>query len=193
VTAPVAQTPVGDYVRALASTAAVPGGGSAAALAAAMGCALVAMVARLSVKRAADPAAAQTLQSLVPDAERLTERLLALSQDDIDAYQAVVVIRRNRPDATAELREAYRRAAEVPLESAQAAWEGIRLLGRLRPLAWSMTASDAEAAGLLLGAGLRAALSNVAVNLPELEGDVRVRIERAYRELQAAASTQALP
>src|SRR6202043_3979206 len=42
---------VGDYVQALASTAAVPGGGSAAALAAAMGAALVSMVAKLSAKK----------------------------------------------------------------------------------------------------------------------------------------------
>ncbi len=43
---------IGDYLQALASTAAVPGGGSAAALAAAMGAALVSMVAKLSAKKA---------------------------------------------------------------------------------------------------------------------------------------------
>jgi methenyltetrahydrofolate cyclohydrolase len=50
VTAVKAQT-VGEYLAALRSTAAVPGGGSAAALSAAMGAALVSMVAKLSARK----------------------------------------------------------------------------------------------------------------------------------------------
>src|SRR6202011_3526614 len=55
---------IGDYVQALASTAAVPGGGSAAALAAAMGAALVSMVAKLSAKKAKVDADREVLEGL---------------------------------------------------------------------------------------------------------------------------------
>ena len=50
---PVKAQTVGEYLAALGSTAAVPGGGSAAALSAAMGAALVSMVAKLSARKAA--------------------------------------------------------------------------------------------------------------------------------------------
>lgn len=183
---PVSETPIGEYLRALASTAAVPGGGSAAALAGAMGCALVSMVAKLSVKRAADEAAARTLEDLVPEADRLGQRLLELSQEDVEAYREVVRTRRERDPDPKSLAQASVRAAQVPLEAARAAAGAIELQRRLEPLAWSMTASDAEAAGLLLQAGLRAALANVAINLPELEGEARQRIEAEYRRLKGA-------
>ncbi|HYM50811.1 MAG TPA: cyclodeaminase/cyclohydrolase family protein [Candidatus Limnocylindrales bacterium] len=184
---PVRHTPIGEYVQALASTAAVPGGGSAAAVAAAMGCGLIGMVARLSARRAKDPASAATLEQLVPEAEALADRLMTLSQDDVDAYRAVVTARREGAAAEA-LAAANLRAAEVPLETARAAAAAIALHRRLQPLAWSMTASDADAAGLLLGAGFRAALANVAVNLPELKGEARDRIQRALVELQRTNS-----
>ena len=184
---PVSETPVGEYLRALASTAAVPGGGSAAALAGAMGCALVSMVAKLSVKRAADAAGAQTLERLVPEADRLMERLLQLSQEDVDAYREVVATRRQRPGDREALARVSQAAAEIPLQAARAAARAAELQRQLKPLAWSMTASDAEAAGLLLDTGLRAALANVAINLPELEGEARLRIEADYETLRKAA------
>ena len=62
---------VGDYVQALASTAAVPGGGSAAALAAAMGVALVSMVAKLSAKKAKAAEDREILNGLVPEFDQL--------------------------------------------------------------------------------------------------------------------------
>src|SRR2546429_9819974 len=87
---------VGDYVQALASTAAVPGGGSAAALGAAMGAALVSMVAKLSAKKCKEVEDREILTGLVPEFDQLAARLLALSQDDIDAYRAVIDARKLR-------------------------------------------------------------------------------------------------
>ncbi|TMF12727.1 MAG: formiminotransferase-cyclodeaminase, partial [Chloroflexi bacterium] len=65
-TTPVRDQTVGDYLQALASTAAVPGGGSAAALGAAMGAALVSMVAKLSAKKAKAVGDRDVLTGLVP-------------------------------------------------------------------------------------------------------------------------------
>jgi formiminotetrahydrofolate cyclodeaminase len=48
-----------------------------------------------------------------------------------------------------------------------------------------MTASDLAVASELLETGFAGALGNVAVNLPELQGDAVARIERAYLELRA--------
>ena len=174
---------VGDYLQALASTTAVPGGGSAAALGAAMGAALVSMVAKLSARKATADRDREVLTGLVPELDQLAARLLELSQDDIDAYRAVIEARKSGAQGEA-LARAYERAAEVPLATATAAARGLALLPEVSKRAWEMTASDLAAGSELLQTGFHGALGNVAINLPELTGVVAARIERAYRELR---------
>jgi len=175
---------IGGYMQALASTSAVPGGGSAAALAAAMGAALVSMVAKLSAKKARTDEIRAALSGLVPELDQLADRLLELSQDDIDAYRAVIDARKSGT-AGAALERAFERAAEVPLATASAAARGLALAAETSRNAWDMTASDLAAGSELLQTGRDGALANVAINLPELRGEPAVRIERAYRELMA--------
>ena len=175
---------VGEYLQALASTAAVPGGGSAAALGAAMGTALVSMVAKLSAKKAKAAEDREILTGLVPQFDRLAARLLELSQDDIDAYRAVIDLRKSGAQGEA-LGRAYERAAEVPLEAATTVARALVLLPEVSKRAWEMTASDLAVGSELLQTGFAGALGNVAINLPELQGEAAARIERAYLELRA--------
>jgi formiminotetrahydrofolate cyclodeaminase len=174
---------IGDYLDALASTAAVPGGGSAAALAAAMGAALLSMVAKLSARKTKTQEDSEVLTGLVPELDRLVAHLLELSQDDIDAYRAVIEARKSGAQGAA-LARAYERAAEVPLEAASTASRAIALLPEISSRSWEMTASDLAVGSELLQTGLSGALGNVAINLPELRGDAAARIEGAYRELR---------
>ncbi len=174
---------VGDYLEALASTAAVPGGGSAAALGAAMGAALLSMVAKLSARKARRVEDREVLTGIVAELDQLTARLLELSQDDIDAYRAVIEARKSGAHGEA-LARAYERAAEVPLAAATAAARGLALVPEVSKRAWEMTASDLAAGSELLETGFAGALGNVAINLPELQGDAAARIERAYLELR---------
>ncbi|HEV2014164.1 MAG TPA: cyclodeaminase/cyclohydrolase family protein [Candidatus Dormibacteraeota bacterium] len=175
---------VGDYVQALASTAAVPGGGSAAALGAAMGAALLSMVAKLSAKKAKADLDREVLTGIAPELDQLAARLLELSQDDIDAYRAVIEARKSGAQGET-LARAYERATEVPLATATAAARGLALLPEVSKRAWEMTASDLAAGSELLQTGFHGALGNVAINLPELTGEAAARAEHAYRELRA--------
>ena len=175
---------VGDYLQALGSTAAVPGGGSAAALGAAMGAALLSMVAKLSAKKAKAEGDRERLLGLVPELDQLAARLLELSQDDIEAYRAVIDARKSGAQGEA-LTRAYERAAEVPLATATAAARGLALLPEISKRAWEMTASDLAAGSQLLETGFHGALGNVAINLPDLTGEAAARVERAYRELRS--------
>jgi formiminotetrahydrofolate cyclodeaminase len=177
---------VGEYLEALASTAAVPGGGSAAALAAAMGAALVSMVAKLSARKAKAAEDREVLTNLVPELDQLASRLLGLSQEDIEAYQAVIDARKSGATGPA-LARAYQRAAEVPLEVATVASHVIAMLPEVSRRAWDMTASDLAVGSELLQTGLSGALGNVAINLPELQGDAAARIEAAYQALRRDA------
>lgn len=177
---------LGDYLEALGSTAAVPGGGSAAALAAAMGAALVSMVAKLSARKAKTVEDRERLTSLVPELDQLAARLLELSEQDIQAYRAVIEARKSG-DRGEALAQAYERAAEVPLEVATATSRAIALLPEVSRRAWEMTASDLAVGSELLQTGLSGALGNVAINLPELRGDAAARIEAGYRKLREVA------
>src|SRR3954467_11272863 len=69
----------------LASDAPVPGGGSAAAYAGAMGAALAAMVARITLKKATS----EELKSYIEETDNLRSDFLRLVDDDSAAYARV--------------------------------------------------------------------------------------------------------
>src|SRR5260370_34328928 len=111
----------------MTSTAEVPVGGSEAALGAAMGAALLSMVAKLSAKKAMAVGDHEILTGLVPEFDQLAARLLELSQDDIDAYRAVIDGRKSG-DQGAALARAYELAADEPLAAAAGAARGLALV-----------------------------------------------------------------
>jgi formiminotetrahydrofolate cyclodeaminase len=84
-----------------------------------MGAALVSMVAKLSARKAKTGKDREILTGLVPQFDELAARLLELSQDDVDAYRAVIEARKSGAQGEA-LARAYERAAEVPLAAATA-------------------------------------------------------------------------
>jgi formiminotetrahydrofolate cyclodeaminase len=141
-------------------------------------------VAKLSAKKARSEEDRRALTDLVPAIDALSERLVALSQQDIEAYRRVIDSRKgNLPEDALE--RAYERAAEVPLETAEAVQECIRLAADVSPRAWEMTASDLAVGNELLQTAMGGALANVAVNLPELKGEAARRIEARYLRLRA--------
>ena len=125
----------------------------------------------------------EVLEGFVPELDQLAARLLQLSQDDVDAYRAVIDARKSGAQGDT-LGRVYERAAEVPLASATAAARVLAILPEVSKRAWEMTASDLAVGSELLEAGLAGALGNVAINLPELQEDAAARIERAYLELR---------
>lgn len=167
--------PVHAFLERLGSSDPVPGGGSAAALAAAMGAALVAMVAELTIGRPAYAEHEETIRRLRFDAlDRRTE-LLELAQQDADAYDIVVRARHLPKDSEAEkaarrsaLEAAMLEAARIPLRAAVVASEVLDLAARIAPIGNRNAVSDAGVAAQLASAGLRGALLNVRINLPYL-------------------------
>jgi len=194
--------PVHAFLERLGSSDPVPGGGSAAALAAAMGAALVAMVAELTIGRPAYAEHDETTRRLRFDAlDRRTE-LLDLAQQDADAYDVVVRARHLPKDSEAEkaarnsaLEAAMLEAARIPLRAAVVASEVLDLAERIAPIGNRNAVSDAGVAAQLAAAGLRGALLNVRINLPYLAEDEPMRAtapaEVARLEALAAKGEQA--
>src|SRR5689334_12423352 len=80
---------VTDYLDALASAAPTPGGGSASALAAAMGAAMVVMACNLTVGREQFQAVEAELRAVQAQATAAQQDLAAAVDDDTAAYDAV--------------------------------------------------------------------------------------------------------
>jgi formiminotetrahydrofolate cyclodeaminase len=181
---------VQELLERLGSSDPVPGGGSASALAAAMGAALVAMVAELTIGRAEYAEHEETVRHLRFDAIERRAELLSLAQEDATAYDAVVRARRMPKDTEAEkagrsqaLGKAMVGAARAPMRAAIVAGEVLDLAERIAPIGNRNAVSDAGVAALLAASGLRGALLNVQINLPHLPADEPMR-ESAPAEIE---------
>jgi formiminotetrahydrofolate cyclodeaminase len=173
---------VDAFFERLGSSDPVPGGGSASALAAAMGAALVAMVAELTIGRPAYAEHEETVRKLRFDALERRAELLGLAQQDADAYDLVVRARHMPKDSEAErvartaaLSAAMVAASRAPLRAAVVASEVLDLAERIARIGNRNAVSDAGVAALLGAAGLRGAVINVRINLPYLPADEPMR------------------
>ena len=175
---------VAAFVDRLASAEPVPGGGSAAAIAASLAAGLVAMVASLSLDRPKYAQHAALHADAIAAARELAGRFLQLADEDAGAYAgfgAAMKLPREteheREVRSAAIAQAARVASEVPFRTVQACAEVVAYAEALAGRSNRNASSDLEVAALLSVAASRAAAANVYVNLPSI-GD-----EEAAREL----------
>lgn len=163
---------VADLLAAFRSPDPTPGGGSASALAGALGASLLAMVAGLPKARAASAEDAARLSAAGERCAACSAELAALVDRDSEAYDLVVAAYRKPKGSDAEkasrsaaIQDAMRAAIAAPLDvmrvCAAAAEQGVAVAALGNPSA----SSDVQVGFALLGAGLRGAALNVDVNL----------------------------
>ena len=167
---------VADLLRAFRSSDPTPGGGSAAALAGAVGASLLAMVAGLPKSRAATTEDTDRLNAAGGRCASFGATLEALIDRDSQAYDLVVAAYK-RPKATdadkaarsAGIQSALRKAIAAPLDvmraCAAAAEQGVVIAALGNPSA----SSDVQVGLELLGAALRGAKLNVEINLDSVK------------------------
>lgn len=193
-----AELPIRQFLSDLASSAPTPGGGTAAAVAGAMGAGLAEMVTALTLAREKYAASHEAMRPIARAAAGAREELLALAREDAQAYDEVVAARRLAKDTDEQkahreerISAANRRATEVPLRTARAAARLLEAMPELAEKGNPNAASDAGAAALLLEAATQAALLNVAINLPGVSDPGFVEeTRREAAELQAAAQNR---
>lgn len=200
---PFDQLPLRALLEQLSSREPIPGGGSAAALAGALGAALLSMVTALTEGRTASDDDAAALADVSAAAGAAEAELRALVTRDADAYRAVVAARRMPRDSESQraaraerVRLATRGATEVPLRTARTALETLELAERLVPVGNPNAISDVGVAAHLAAAGVRGALLNVRINLPSLgalesEDPLATARDEVDELLARAAATEA--
>jgi formiminotetrahydrofolate cyclodeaminase len=155
-----------------ASTDPTPGGGSAAALAGAIGASLAAMVCAMPKSRTGSDLEKERLAVALRWAREAGSRLRALVDEDAAAYDAVMAAYRLAKGTDAEkvarkqaVATAMSGAIAVPLRTAEACLVVLRAANEALAHGNPNATSDARTAGALAWAGVQGAAENVKINL----------------------------
>lgn len=178
---------------AFRSSEPTPGGGSAAALAGAVGASLLAMVAGLPKPRAASDDEQRQLAAAGERCTALALQLESLIDQDSAAYDLVVNAFR-LPKATDEekaarsaaIQDAMKAATEAPLEVMRRCAETLAFGPAILALGNPNASTDGQVGCELLAAALKGAEQNVEVNLGSLKDAVYVQRVRAEAQALAA-------
>ena len=188
-----------DVLDEFASNEPVPGGGSAAALAGAIGTSLLIMVAGLAKTRTGTPEEVADLAEASSRLRPLRDALLLLVDEDSTAYAAVVKAMqlpkdndREKTERRAAIDTTMRLAIDVPMETMRCCQQVLRG-GLVVAEGGNVNAMTDTAIGIeLLLTGLRGAGMNVDVNVRSVTDSAyadRIREER--RELEAEGHADA--
>ena len=168
---PTGGTRIATFLDELASDAPTPGGGAWAAVSAAAGASLIAMVARLTLKKKGFEEAADRMRQIADECDDERYMLLGLADRDAEAYREVMGAYK-LPKGTPEeqhawsvtLQKALERAADIPLEVARRSVYLMALAEETLTSGNPNAASDALSAAASLHAAALAALANVDIN-----------------------------
>jgi formiminotetrahydrofolate cyclodeaminase len=159
------------WLSGLASDEPTPGGGAVAAVSAATGAALVAMVARLTARKAGFETVAARMDEIIDEADRERSDLLALADRDAVAFDAVMAAYRMPRESDDEkaarlraLQAGLEHAAEIPLMVARRAVYLMGLAEEVIAQGNPNAASDGFSGAAVLHAATLAALANVQIN-----------------------------
>jgi formiminotetrahydrofolate cyclodeaminase len=191
--------PVSQLLEAFASSAPTPGGGSASALAGAVGASLLLMVAALPKTRHGSPEDRSALSDAREALSPAAQELAGLVDRDADAYDRVVAAYRLPKGTDAEKtarREAIQRgmrgAIDTPLAMLRAIHTAARAAVAVARHGNASAASDVIVAAALLDAAASGAYANVTINLGGLEeSGQETGLAREARTLREAIGAEA--
>lgn len=165
-----------DVLKVSASSEPVPGGGSIAAISAGFAASMAAMVCNLTIgkKRYKDVEAQVTrlrdrAMGLMNRAEELVDADMTQFKRFMEYYKMPAESGEEKERRDYLIQGALKGATQTPLDIAHASLEILELVEELAPIGSKMAISDAGVAAYLADAGLRSALLNVDINLPQIK------------------------
>lgn len=190
--------PVRELLAAFSSSDPTPGGGSASALASAIGASLLVMVASLPKTRTGSDEEKTALAAPVRALTGLGHQLTEAIDGDAAAYGRVVAAYR-LPKASAEeqrartaaIQDALRAATDVPLSVMRLSADALEEAAAIAAHGHRGAASDVGVALALLRAGLHGARLNVEINLSGNKDEGYTQAIRTQLESHAKRATDA--
>lgn len=189
---------VGSWLEDLASDSPAPGGGAAAAMNAAVGAALVAMVCNLTIGKPRYAEHEPLMRQTLAEVTALRAQAVQLAADDAAAFGAVTDAYKLPKDTdaaksarTEAIQAALVGAADVPLRTAAVAAAIIDHAGRIMDGANVNVLSDVAVAAASARAALDAAVINVEINLGAMNDPARRDALRAELDKHTAAADTA--
>lgn len=188
---------VRDLIAAFRSSDPTPGGGSAAALAGALGAALLAMVASLGRPATTEKDDLERLAIAGRREAELSDELASLVDRDAEAYDVVMATyklprasddeKRRRSE---RIQQALEGAIASPLDVMRLCTEAAEHATVIASFGNPNAASDVRVAVELLTAGMRGARANVEINLESLKDaaradEIRGEASRLAQKLEA--------
>jgi len=197
--APLASSPVQDFIRAVGARTSAPGGGSVSALMAALGAALGTMVGWLTYGKRKFEDKDAVLRRNIPPLHAAMEALIPLVDADTRAF-ADYMEARGLPADTEEqaarrraaMEAGLKKAVEVPLtvlRLGDGCWEAMVEVARHGSIT---SRSDLEVGAKALEAGLWGAYRNVLINLPEITDEAFRKTAGSEAEAIAQRARQRL-
>ena len=169
------------FVEQVASPEPVPGGGSIAALAGALGAALGQMAIGITKGKKNYQQHAQRYTEALDSLALYSGTLLELVDADSNAYAQVMAaykLPKDSPDREQAIQDGLAGATEVPSRTADCAAAALRICEEIRPIVHANVTSDLEVGVQMLRSSLKGAIANVRINLPGIKAPaVRARYE----------------
>ena len=177
---------VAEFINATNSKAPVPGGGSIAALNAALSAALIAMVAGLTLDSPKYAVVHEKMQAIKTEADELQAKFIRYIDEDSEAFDQVMAAFK-MPKGTEEeqkarseaIQAAYKTAASVPFAVATSANKLLALANEVVLHGNQSALSDCAVATLNARSAIMGAFYNVKINLTSIKDQQFVQELRA--------------
>jgi formiminotetrahydrofolate cyclodeaminase len=170
------------FIDKLASSSPEPGGGAASAAVAALGAALVSMVANLTVGKEKYAGVQDRITEMLEASEKTRHELQDLVQKDTEVYGVLAAAFKMPRETGGEkakrneaVQSALREAAAVPFKIAEKCLEVAKLSEVAAEIGNVNAVSDAGVAAILAEAGAQCAALNVKINLNSIDDKILVQ------------------
>lgn len=169
---------VKEFVKVLGSDAPAPGGGSASALAGAVGSALTLMVMQLTIGKKNYAEHEALMKEIFADMTKVSDKLVAIIDRDTEAFNGVSAVfampketEEDKEKRKAAMQAALQAATLVPFEMMGLMNEALVLTQKAVGKSNTNAASDLGVAALNLKSGLQGAWLNVLINLSGIKDE----------------------
>jgi glutamate formiminotransferase/formiminotetrahydrofolate cyclodeaminase len=188
---------VREFCNETLSDSPAPGGGSVAALMGALGASLGGMVANLSAGKRGWDDKLEYFSEWGVKAQQLKDELLALVDEDTNAFNKVMdafALPKNsaeeKTERAAAIEDATKHAAEVPLKVMETAAKSYELLSEMADNGNPASVSDVGVGAMATRACIQGAAMNVRINLGQLKDKkFKSRLQKRVQKMSADSQT----